>query len=150
MSRPPANYVVKPDTVPATHRLRGQLIFRVSFRISRQFADELTGGVVEDADVEVFDEDDHVVAAAQAWPAVVARGHGTGGVESVVARIPLGVMVIRIYPNELFPTEFRATAVGISTSVSRFGAAPERTGCHCTDITPSSRRFGRFPASLGG
>jgi hypothetical protein len=62
----------------------------------------------------------------------------------------IGVMVIRICPNELFPTEFRATAVGISTSVSRFGAAPERTCCRCTDITPSSRRFGRFPASLGG
>jgi len=31
--------------------------------------------------------------------------------------------VPRIYPNELFQTEFRTTAVGIATSVSRFGAA---------------------------
>lgn len=28
-----------------------------------------------------------------------------------------------IYPNELFPTEIRATAVGVGTSVSRVGAA---------------------------
>ncbi|WP_345707705.1 MFS transporter [Kitasatospora paranensis] len=27
------------------------------------------------------------------------------------------------YPNELFPTEVRATAVGVATSVSRVGAA---------------------------
>jgi MFS transporter, putative metabolite transport protein len=32
-------------------------------------------------------------------------------------------ILVWIYPNELFPTEFRATAVGIATSVSRFGAA---------------------------
>jgi putative MFS transporter len=28
-----------------------------------------------------------------------------------------------IYPNELFPTEVRATAVGLGTSISRIGAA---------------------------
>jgi putative MFS transporter len=28
-----------------------------------------------------------------------------------------------IYPNELFPTEVRATAVGFATAVSRLGAA---------------------------
>lgn len=28
-----------------------------------------------------------------------------------------------LYPNELFPTEIRATAVGLGTSVSRIGAA---------------------------
>ena len=28
-----------------------------------------------------------------------------------------------IYPNELFPTEIRATAVGVATAISRIGAA---------------------------
>jgi len=28
-----------------------------------------------------------------------------------------------IYPNELFPTEIRATAVGVCTGISRIGAA---------------------------
>lgn len=32
-------------------------------------------------------------------------------------------ILVWIYPNELFPTEVRATAVGIATAVSRFGAA---------------------------
>ncbi|KLO27985.1 MFS transporter [Mycobacterium haemophilum] len=32
-------------------------------------------------------------------------------------------ILVWIYPNELFPTEFRATAVGIAISVSRVGAA---------------------------
>lgn len=28
-----------------------------------------------------------------------------------------------VYPNELFPTEIRATAVGVATAISRIGAA---------------------------
>ena len=40
-----------------------------------------------------------------------------------------------IYPNELFPTEFRATAVGIATSVSRFGAA---TGTYLLPLSISA------------
>jgi hypothetical protein len=35
--------------------------------VEGQFADELTGGVVENADVWVVDEDDDVVTAAHAW-----------------------------------------------------------------------------------
>lgn len=38
-------------------------------------------------------------------------------------------------PNELLPTEFRATAVGIATSVSRFGAA---TGTYSLPLSISA------------
>ncbi len=44
-------------------------------------------------------------------------------------------ILVWIYPNELFPTEFRATAVGIATSVSRFGAA---TGTYLLPLSISS------------
>ncbi len=35
-----------------------------------------------------------------------------------------------IYPNELFPTEIRATAVGVSVGISRIGAATGTYCCH--------------------
>ncbi|MDJ0418204.1 MFS transporter [Rhodococcus opacus] len=38
-------------------------------------------------------------------------------------------ILVWIYPNELFPTEFRATAVGIATAVSRFVPRRARTCC---------------------
>jgi putative MFS transporter len=44
-------------------------------------------------------------------------------------------ILVWIYPNELFPTEFRATAVGIATSVSRFGAA---TGTYLLPLSISA------------
>lgn len=44
-------------------------------------------------------------------------------------------ILVWIYPNELFPTEFRATAVGIATAVSRFGAA---TGTYLLPLSISS------------
>ena len=44
-------------------------------------------------------------------------------------------ILVWIYPNELFPTEFRATAVGIATSVSRFGAA---TGTYLLPLSMAS------------
>ena len=44
-------------------------------------------------------------------------------------------ILVWIYPNELFPTEFRATAVGIATSISRFGAA---TGTYLLPLSISS------------
>ena len=44
-------------------------------------------------------------------------------------------ILVWIYPNELFPTEFRATAVGIATSVSRFGAA---TGTYLLPLSIAS------------
>ncbi|MBX8686215.1 MULTISPECIES: MFS transporter [Mycobacteriaceae] len=44
-------------------------------------------------------------------------------------------ILVWIYPNELFPTEFRASAVGIATAVSRFGAA---TGTYLLPLSISS------------
>ncbi|MGV9633094.1 MFS transporter [Nocardia rhamnosiphila] len=44
-------------------------------------------------------------------------------------------LLVWIYPNELFPTEVRATAVGISVAVSRFGAA---TGTYLLPLSLSS------------
>lgn len=44
-------------------------------------------------------------------------------------------ILVWIYPNELFPTEFRATAVGIATAVSRFGAA---TGTYLLPLSISA------------
>jgi predicted MFS family arabinose efflux permease len=44
-------------------------------------------------------------------------------------------ILVWIYPTELFPTEFRATAVGIATSVSRFGAA---TGTYLLPLSISA------------
>ncbi len=34
-----------------------------------------------------------------------------------------GTILVLIYPNELFPTEIRASAVGLATAISRLGAA---------------------------
>jgi MFS transporter, putative metabolite transport protein len=48
-------------------------------------------------------------------------------------------ILVWIYPNELFPTEFRATAVGIATAVSRFGAA---TGTYLLPLSISSLGIG--------
>ncbi|HEY5857996.1 MAG TPA: MFS transporter [Aldersonia sp.] len=44
-------------------------------------------------------------------------------------------ILVWIYPNELFPTEFRATAVGLATAVSRFGAA---TGTYLLPLSIST------------
>ena len=43
---------------------------------------------------------------------------------SVYALFSGGPSVLEwVYPNELFPTEIRATAVGVATAISRIGAA---------------------------
>lgn len=44
-------------------------------------------------------------------------------------------ILVWIYPNELFPTELRATAVGFATAISRFGAA---TGTYLLPISMSA------------
>lgn len=44
-------------------------------------------------------------------------------------------ILVWIYPNELFPTEVRATAVGIATAVSRLGAA---TGTYLLPLSIAS------------
>lgn len=44
-------------------------------------------------------------------------------------------ILVWIYPNELFPTELRATAVGFATGVSRFGAA---TGTYLLPLSISA------------
>jgi putative MFS transporter len=44
-------------------------------------------------------------------------------------------ILVWIYPNELFPTEFRATAVGLTTAISRFGAA---TGTYLLPLSIAS------------
>jgi hypothetical protein len=73
---------------------------------------------------------DDVVAASSlgqadvVQAAVVADGDDAGGVDAVAARIPLGVMVIRIYPNELFrPSSERRRLASRPRSV---GSTPHR------------------------
>ncbi|MBU8820085.1 MULTISPECIES: MFS transporter [Mycolicibacterium] len=48
-------------------------------------------------------------------------------------------ILVWIYPNELFPTEFRATAVGLTTGISRFGAA---TGTYLLPLSISTLGVG--------
>lgn len=54
-------------------------------------------------------------------------------------------VLVWIYPNELFPTELRATAVGFATGVSRFGAA---TGTYLLPLSISA--FGTGTTMLFG
>ena len=56
-----------------------------------------------------------------------------------------GTILVFIYPNELFPTEVRATAVGLATSISRLGAA---IGTYLVPISLSS--IGTGPTMLIG
>ncbi|QTX06016.1 MFS transporter [Agromyces archimandritae] len=54
-------------------------------------------------------------------------------------------ILVWIYPNELFPTQYRASAVGIGTAASRFGAA---TGTYLMPI--SLETFGAGTTMLFG
>ncbi|QIM18382.1 MFS transporter [Leucobacter coleopterorum] len=54
-------------------------------------------------------------------------------------------ILVWIYPNELFPTEYRASAVGIATAASRFGAA---TGTYLLPL--SLEAFGSGTTMLFG
>jgi MFS transporter, putative metabolite transport protein len=56
------------------------------------------------------------------WPGMPITGIVSAFILYSIFNAATSVFVF-IYPNELFPTEIRASAVGVSTAISRIGAA---------------------------